>query len=381
MKSECEIVVEGRLDATRSVLLEGELSSAIQKGLHEVCVNLSRVVFVSSAGLRVLIKYAQQFKRMGGLLCVTEPSETVRTTLALSGLMDTLMPLPTPGFMKNVPIPECTAQTPVSCSFVREKPGASMALRLVGNPAQRGRAPQSPGEVKGLKLPRGMLAAGRGAFGAGFEDCQARLGDFLAAGGCAATQPSDETQAADYMVTQGALIPEVQAYYAFVGEGDFAWQARFETPFGSSGVSLPTLAQAALKAVSAPSFAWVVAAELEGWGHELLKRLPAVPTQENRNSLALLVGLVTSQNDQRLADFVRPMAGDPTLRASHHAAIFPHRPLPKGRLNFEDVMEDVLGGGVLSGVVHLTEDERSGAGLFSRGVFWASPIASVSVPG
>ena len=73
-----------------------------------------------------------------------------------------------------------------------------------------------------MPFPSGSFGLGLGAFGEGFADCRDRFGEFLAAGGCAITLPTNDLHALpDYIVEEGVLVPRVETLYAASRRGRF----------------------------------------------------------------------------------------------------------------------------------------------------------------
>ena len=72
-----ELLVKGRLDAYWAEHLSLSLAEVIREGTHHITLNLGEVVYLSSAGIRVLIKVHKQLKGIDGALNVTAPSEQV----------------------------------------------------------------------------------------------------------------------------------------------------------------------------------------------------------------------------------------------------------------------------------------------------------------
>ena len=60
------IALEGRLDTTTSPQLEGELRTAVN-GITELVFDLSKLDYVSSAGLRVLLSAQKVMNRQGSM--------------------------------------------------------------------------------------------------------------------------------------------------------------------------------------------------------------------------------------------------------------------------------------------------------------------------
>ena len=60
------VALEGRLDTTTSPQLEGELRTAVN-GITELIFDLSKLDYVSSAGLRVLLSAQKVMNRQGSM--------------------------------------------------------------------------------------------------------------------------------------------------------------------------------------------------------------------------------------------------------------------------------------------------------------------------
>lgn len=85
--SKATVVVEGRLD----VKLAPSLDDAIQglpEEVRDIEVDFEGVSFVSSAGLRALVKGNKLAGSRGGSFCVTHPCEDVRSVLVMTGISD-----------------------------------------------------------------------------------------------------------------------------------------------------------------------------------------------------------------------------------------------------------------------------------------------------
>ena len=86
-----EIQVIGRMDGYWADHLGNALEEVIREGSHHVHLDLSQVPFMSSAGIRVLVKCYKQLQAIHGAFIITDSSEQVKKTIALSGLQDILL--------------------------------------------------------------------------------------------------------------------------------------------------------------------------------------------------------------------------------------------------------------------------------------------------
>lgn len=66
--------VEGRLDSTTSSRLEDELLGLIAKAEHRLILDCSRLVYISSAGLRAVLLAAKRLKNAGACWSCAHPA-------------------------------------------------------------------------------------------------------------------------------------------------------------------------------------------------------------------------------------------------------------------------------------------------------------------
>ncbi|MDX1663547.1 MAG: STAS domain-containing protein [Candidatus Promineifilaceae bacterium] len=83
------ITVSGRVDSNTAHELEERLQESMDKGRCNLVLDMSRVEYLSSAGLRILVSTLRHCKRKGGDVRIALPSERVSEVMALAGL-DTL---------------------------------------------------------------------------------------------------------------------------------------------------------------------------------------------------------------------------------------------------------------------------------------------------
>ena len=83
------VAVEGRLDTVTAPDLEAELKSALD-GAKELVMDFSKLEYISSAGLRVLLSAFKKMDGKGGKMKVTNINEMVREVLDVTGLMSVL---------------------------------------------------------------------------------------------------------------------------------------------------------------------------------------------------------------------------------------------------------------------------------------------------
>ena len=78
--------VIGRVDSTNASELGAALDRAADEGRTSMVLDLSGVEYMSSAGLREMVRVLKRVKRGGGDLRIANPSERVKEVLELAGL-------------------------------------------------------------------------------------------------------------------------------------------------------------------------------------------------------------------------------------------------------------------------------------------------------
>ncbi len=79
------IRVEGHLDTQTSASAQAQLTQLIDQGATKLVVNFEKLDYISSAGLRVLLKAAKQLKGNSGELRVCALNEVVQEVFDISG--------------------------------------------------------------------------------------------------------------------------------------------------------------------------------------------------------------------------------------------------------------------------------------------------------
>src|SRR4051794_23296944 len=95
--STVELKLTGRLDAYWSDHLGSAIDESIRQGSHNLVLNMANMAYLSSAGIRVLVKYFKQLRQIKGSLGISSPSEGALAILELAGLSSLVVPDPAPG--------------------------------------------------------------------------------------------------------------------------------------------------------------------------------------------------------------------------------------------------------------------------------------------
>ena len=89
------VKVKGRVDSETAPELDDALTKLLQDQHNQIVLNLQGVDYMSSAGLRAMVKAYQSAKRSGGNLFLASVSEPVEVILRTVGMMQMLQMYPT----------------------------------------------------------------------------------------------------------------------------------------------------------------------------------------------------------------------------------------------------------------------------------------------
>ena len=84
------LALKGRLDSNTSGDFEKQLLGMVQGGESRFVLDFSELDYISSAGLRVLLKAVKELKRTDGRLCVCAVKDYIREIFSLSGFLSFL---------------------------------------------------------------------------------------------------------------------------------------------------------------------------------------------------------------------------------------------------------------------------------------------------
>lgn len=404
-----EVKVRGRLDNYWTEHLRSNLEELIRGGAHVIRLNLSEILFLSSAGVGLLVMFHRQLKSIGGSFFVVSPSDRVKQVLDLCGLA--------PILLAGGPAPAVAAHnletrrfSTDAGSFEVVEYGSAKPLKLerIGDPSLLHGCRFGAEHCRSVSYPAATFGFGLGAFGEGFDDAQPRFGEFLAVGGSAAYLPTDGTNVPDFMVSSGNLVPEVNVLYGVRGASTFASLLRFEAASADAPLTLTQLVRTALEVSGAPTLGMVMIGESAGLVGAALRRSPAMAMAATAGgpdaapfrypeirswlsfsterlflrSLVLVSGIAAASSSGPLQALLRPVGAEPSPVGHFHAAAFSYRPLPKGNIDLQSTVSKLFETETLQGVLHLLGDARGGAGAqeseFVRGACWLGTVSEVT---
>ena len=87
----------GRLDSNTSPEFEQKLFATIEYGEKSVIVDFSELDYISSAGLRVLLKAAKELKRSEGKIVLCSMKDYIKEVFEIAGFVSLFPIVPTVG--------------------------------------------------------------------------------------------------------------------------------------------------------------------------------------------------------------------------------------------------------------------------------------------
>ena len=410
-----ELSVAGRLDGYWSDHLASALDEEIRLGRHHLLLDLSEVVFLSSAGIGVLVKSYNDLDSIRGSLSIWKASERVRKVIEICGLDQLLM-------AKEDVLQDDLRVQPSTASLVRhvEREEASfdvyhlaaeagLRCRIVGDPRLIDGCGFSKENCYSMNFPDSSFAIGLGALGENFDECSTRFGEFIAVAGAVAYQPTDGTNVPDHLVAAGKSLSHVQVCYGIACEesstAPFSMLLRFQAGQGGP-VTLAELVDSCLKIAESPRLGIVMVAEAAGLVGASLRRSPVQAKEEtgpfqfpqvrewlsftaertHTRSMTLVAGVAMRDEPEAMAPVVRPLnSADANsvgqINGHFHAAVFSYHPLQNGKIDLHTTVRKLFERESVEDVLHLLSDDRviAGAGEseFIRGACWIGPIREI----
>jgi len=388
--NESRLILDGRLDANWSGYLDDFINNLVREGHHRLILNMSGVLYLSSAGIRILISQYKNIKKLGGLFLLENLSEEVAQVLDMAGIKSVL----TEDYIKPQSGSRQETTEHISegyCFKILSVSEENMILKAEGNPGLMMTSGFKAENNSKIKLTEPLYAIGLGAIGEGFDDCKDRFGEFIALGDVLAYKPSDGSKLPDYAVTTGRLVPEINALYYILASGQFSKRISFEPVADRESISLGALVTGMSIATNLDKFVFLSIAECEGLVGANLNASPVDSknlfeypyirdsinfTTESgyQKMLTVSLGFFYKNPGERVREFLRPVKPGAQQYIHTHSAIFPYMALPKNEMSAGNLVKHLFENSIILDVLHLLNDSREISGLgestFRQGVVW-----------
>lgn len=91
----CELRPKGRIDSATGPVFEKEVLQQIDEGQRRVLLDFTDLVYISSAGLRIILLAAKRMKSVGGRLALCSLNPQIAEVFEISGFSRILDVQPT----------------------------------------------------------------------------------------------------------------------------------------------------------------------------------------------------------------------------------------------------------------------------------------------
>jgi anti-anti-sigma factor len=393
--------IEGRMDGYWSKQLEEYLDNALRTGIYNIALDLTDVNYMSSLGIRVLVKYKKLYRQVNGGFGVLKASKSVVDLLDMAGLNSVL----------RWQEPEITA-VPEDTTRIVESEGFIYKISLsAGQKAMECFFSGDPGKIKSggytnddcktVSFGKNKYGIGLGAIGLNFEDCKNRFGEFVALGDSVVYSPAGKSNSPDYMLKSGSFIPRIEVLYGLIFEGDFNSVIGFSSddPYKTMGMS--QLINKLFEITGYEQFVMVMLAEASGLVGLSLNHSPAAELEADTNlfsfpaikeninfttepeykkMMTITAGIATRTGAGEIEKFTRPLSPGSPVHQHFHTAVFDYQPIKKTDINLDETITTFFEQDKIRGVLHLLNDTREINGIgeseFKGGVCWVGQINS-----
>jgi anti-sigma B factor antagonist len=233
-----ELQVQGRIDGYWSEKLSTAVDQAIGDGVSQLHLDLSKVDFLSSAGIRVFLQGYKGMSANGGTFMITRISAPVRSVLEMAGMQD-LFNLPQAEIVparKLSAEPKRLESEKAIYQIFDKDPESRMHAAWSGAVDKWAQGGFSEADAQSMEFPDSTMGFGLGAFGSGYSDCKDRYGLYVAAGGAAFYQPTDGSRTPDFSVADDSIAPNLSSLAGFSAHGSYACLVRFEAKAEPPGI-------------------------------------------------------------------------------------------------------------------------------------------------
>lgn len=390
------IAANGRLDATWADYFADTCLDHIRNGHHNLILDAQELSFLSSAGIRSLLRINKELLSVKGSFLIVNSAPFVAKTIEMTGFKQWLS--------EQLPEEISTQKTNQLHSEVEKtetyvlNPSAMLTLSVVANwqPWQS----LTPDKTYKLSFPNSVFALGIGSASDNFDEAKLSFGEFIAVGSHVIFQPPEVKSRPDYLIAEMDYIPEMIVIQALCCQGEMSHLFRFSPEENILSFTTSEIIERVFSTTKSNSIAFVVLAEVDGLVGATLIQTPgqksekdSIPFPEIREWLsfcgdrlfpghqALVFGIATRNESDVNHSLLRPLPACPEISGHFHAAVFPFQPLQNGKIDLIKNVQKFLNGPPPQALLHLIDDDRPIVGLgqssFIRGACWCAPLQNM----
>jgi anti-anti-sigma factor len=387
------VTAKGRLDAAWADYFTDTFLTMIRNGNHHIIIESSGIEFLSSAGIRALVRINKELFVVKGSFKLVNSTEFVSKTLETTGFGNWLAD----SFPEDITFDpqEISAQNKTGIN--EHYSSGTATLRLKAIDAWPGWQMVNPGKLETISFAENVFALGIGSASPDKVSAMHELGEFMAIDGNLVYQTPGEKGRPDYQLSVNQFIPEMLVARALILRGEMDTLFRFSPTNDKLSHTLSELSAEVLSATQSTVAAFVIAAEIDGLvGASLIQsagRITDKTTVSQANlrdwlsfsgervyngEQAVIFGIVSNDSSFKYSHLLRQLSSNNGLFAHVHASVFPYQPLPNGKIHLKQQIGKFFGGPPPVAMLHLIDDNRPnqylGESSLVRGACWCSPV-------
>ncbi|MAT40570.1 MAG: hypothetical protein CL946_13315 [Ectothiorhodospiraceae bacterium] len=387
--------IEGRLDSNWSSHFASELEEIVRESTNNIVLNFADVSFLSSAGIRVLMRYHKLLSESGGSLKIIHPNSNVRSVLDMTGISKFMIGNPSDileSGSEDSGSEEVRQFRGFQVEHVRIDRSNEMVLHVHGDPEST--PVTGAGEATHLTIAENAGSVGLGALGGEEAGTTGELGEFMAMHGSAAYIAADDSSVPDYL-SEPNLDPSILAKYAISWKGEYSDRYWFLQDSDEKTIPLSRLLDVNEELCGSGDTVFTIIAETDGLIGAQLRNEPEPGTQgmfefpairdrfrytsepEHHRSLAIVTGVTAKKPSTALEPFLRPYGADGTRQVHIHALACTYQILTANTAPVHERIYTLLRSSMPVGLLHLMFDHRKSPPMqesaFTRGMCWVAP--------
>lgn len=385
------ITASGKLDASWADYFTDTLLNYVRNGQHHLVIDASELVFLSSAGIRALLRINKELASVKGSFRIYQATDFVRQTLSTSGFKLWLADSLPADFHKTA---ICDENEHLQRYILNEDAALTLTIHEGWRPWQQ----LKDESVRRFSFPENVFALGIGSAAENLAMGKEQFGEFIAVSGNVVFQAPLEESRPDYLIAEKDFIPAMQCIQTLWGEGDMSELLRFAPNEDRPFYPVTRLLEMILESGACESAGFVILGEIEGLVGASLIKSPGLLKSDHplafpelkewlsfsgervfAHQQGLLAGVVKNGKSKMLP----ALPSNPDLSAHVHAAVFPYQPLQNDKIHLESTVGKLFNGPPPLSVMHLADDTRPAVGLgesaLIRGAVWYAPIQNPEV--
>lgn len=384
------LVMEGRIDSLSSPEIRQKIESLILKGQRTIVIDLEKVVYMSSAGLRVVMESQMKLKNVGGEIILYRPTPNLVDLLRMSSFDRVFhIPVNREELEHHINTEAVSAEIEtreiggVSFQYLTYPSAAAGKLFAIGSQQKLADSSYTEDDAITVAANRIQFGTGLASLGGSFEECKEFFGEAMIVNRNFYFYPAVKRPAVDFMLCpQDESNIQYQFLHGFGFNGAYSHLISFECLKGS--FDLIRMVESIFQIVEMNRIGVVFLAESKGfWGMHLRQ----VPIQANRptngkpifdnenfsqwinfpieageqNHIIAGVGIAVRKAENESPEICELLGKEKNFHI--HAGVFAKEPLAKRPERFDEELKRVLTGLEITKVQHVLGHSKFGNGL------------------